>query len=232
MRSGNLFLWDICFQVKYGFYFLYAVLTGIYVLVLLAAPESWREKTAALLIFSDPASMGLFFMGAIVLLEKSQRTPWALAVSPVHPTEYVIAKAGSLSVISLTVAAVLAITAGGNHLPGVLLGTAVSGGIFTLTGIILAAKTESLNQFILWTVPVEIVCFVPAVLHLLKITPAWLQYYPLNVCMDMISGQMPSGAGILGVIALTAVLAGLSRYCVLKIAGPYYRIADTGIFLQ
>lgn len=70
MRRGSLFLWDIRFQAKYGFYFLYAALTVIYGVVLFAVPEGWREKTAAILIFSDPASMGLFFMGAIVLLEK------------------------------------------------------------------------------------------------------------------------------------------------------------------
>ncbi len=70
MRLRSLFLLDMRFQAKYGFYFLYAVLTIIYVIVLLAVPESWRENIAAILIFSDPASMGLFFMGAIVLLEK------------------------------------------------------------------------------------------------------------------------------------------------------------------
>lgn len=97
MRLKKLFLLDMRFQAKYGFYFLYAVLTVIYIAVLFAFPENWKEKAAAILIFSDPASMGLFFMGAIVLLEKSQHTTCALAVSPVHATEYVIAKVSSLS---------------------------------------------------------------------------------------------------------------------------------------
>ena len=82
MRLKSLFLLDMRFQAKHGFYFLYVVLTVIYAAVLLAVPESWKEKTAVILIFSDPASMGLFFMGAIVLLEKSQHTPCALAVLP------------------------------------------------------------------------------------------------------------------------------------------------------
>ena len=72
MRLRSLILWDIRFQARYGFYFLYAVLTAIYVAVLSAVPEGGREKATAILIFSDPASMGLFFMGAIVLLEKSR----------------------------------------------------------------------------------------------------------------------------------------------------------------
>ena len=116
MRLKKLFLLDMRFQAKYGFYFLYVVLTVIYIAVLFALPENWKEKTAAILIFSDPASMGLFFMGAIVLLEKSQHTTCALAVSPVYATEYVIAKVSSLSAISLVVAAILALAADADHL--------------------------------------------------------------------------------------------------------------------
>ena len=216
MRLGNLFLWDIRFQAKYGFYFLYAVLTVIYTIVLFAVPGSWKENTAAILIFSDPASMGLFFMGAIVLLEKSQHTPCAFAVSPVRPMEYIIAKVSSLAAISLVVAAILALVANVNNLYIVLLGTVISSAIFTLFGIIIATKIISLNQFVLWTVPIEIVCFVPAILHLFKITPAWLQYYPINVCMDMVSSCAPSGIGIFVVIVLVAILLVLSKYCVLK----------------
>ena len=216
MRLKKLFLLDMRFQAKYGFYFLYAVLTVIYIAVLFALPENWKEKAAAILIFSDPASMGLFFMGAIVLLEKSQHTTCALAVSPVHAAEYVIAKVSSLSVISLVVAAILALTADADHLHIVLFGTFISGVIFTLLGIIAATKIESLNQFILWAVPIETVCFVPAILHLFKITPAWCGYYPVNVCMDMVSGHSSSAIGFLGVVATTVILFGLSRFCVLK----------------
>lgn len=216
MRLGSLFLWDIRFQAKYGFYFLYAVLTVIYAVVLFAIPESWKEKTAAILIFSDPASMGLFFMGAIVLLEKSQHTPCAFAVSPVRPMEYVISKVGSLSAVSLVVAAVLGLVARVNNLHIVLLGTAISSAIFTLLGIMIATTIISLNQFILWTVPIEIVCFVPAILHLFKITPDWLRYYPINVCIEMVSGQAPSVIGISIVIVLIAILFTVSKHCVIK----------------
>lgn len=216
MRLRSLFLLDMRFQAKYGFYFLYAILTVIYTIILFALPENWREKAAALLIFSDPASMGLFFMGAIVLLEKSQHTPCAFAVSPVRPMEYVIAKVSSLSAISLVVAAILALVASVSKVHIVLFGTIISSVIFTLLAIIVATKIISLNQFILWTVPVEIVCFVPAILHLFKITPAWFRYYPINVCMEMVSGHTPSAIGLFGVVALIAILLVLSKNSVLR----------------
>ncbi|MDE6897910.1 MAG: ABC transporter permease, partial [Lawsonibacter sp.] len=64
--------------------------------------------------------------------------------------------------------------------------------------------------------PVEIVCFVPAILHLFQVTPAWLRYYPMNVCMDMISGHSVSAIGIFSVMAAAAVLFVFSEYRVLK----------------
>lgn len=211
MRFRSLFLWDVRFQMRYGFYLLYAILTAIYAAILFAVPPGWREKTAAILIFSDPAAMGLFFMGAMVLLEKSQHTPCAFAVSPVRPVEYIAAKAASLSVISLAVAAALATAAGLPHIRIVLCGTFLSGVIFTLLGILIATKIASLNQFLLWTVPFEAACFTPAVLHLFGAAPDWLRYDPAGVCMEMVSGQAPSAIGITGVLAVTACLFVLSE---------------------
>ena len=73
MRLGRLIRGDIHFQWKYGFYFIYFILTLLYVCAIAALPEHWKKDIAAIMIYSDPAAMGLFFMGAIVLLEKSQK---------------------------------------------------------------------------------------------------------------------------------------------------------------
>ena len=48
-------------------YLLYGILIVFYVVLLFSMPQSWKENAAALLIYSDPAAMGLFFMGAIIL---------------------------------------------------------------------------------------------------------------------------------------------------------------------
>ena len=166
MRLGHLISWDIKLQAKYGFYLLYGILTVLYIVILFMLPEIIREKVASLLIFSDPAAMGLFFMGAIILLEKSQSIPCAFVVSPIDETEYIISKVASLCVIALIVATILEISVETSNLPYMLLGTMLSSIIFTLLGIIIATKITSLNQFILWTVPIEIIGFAPAVLHL------------------------------------------------------------------
>lgn len=61
---------DIRFQIRYGFYFLYAFLTLLYSLVLIFVPEKYREIVSFIVIASDPAMVGFFFIGAIWLLKK------------------------------------------------------------------------------------------------------------------------------------------------------------------
>lgn len=216
MRFKTLLMWDMKFQARYGFYLLYGFLTVFYIVLLLSLPLSWKENAAAILIYSDPAAMGLFFMGAIVLLEKSQRVTSFLAVSPICALEYVCSKVFSLSVIALIVATVLAVAANCRFLPLLLLGTFLSSVMFTLLGMIIATKITSLNQFILATVPIEMIVFVPAVLHLFKMTPAYIGIYPANVCMDLIAGREASAMGFILTIVLIAVLFWAAYKCILK----------------
>lgn len=216
MRFRHLLLWDMRFQARYGFYLLYGFLTALYVVLLLSLPQTWKQTAAAILIYSDPAAMGPFFMGAIVLLEKSQQVTSFFAVSPLKALEYVGSKVLSLSLIALLVAAVLAMAAGCRSLLSVLVGTFLSCVLFTLAGIVIAAKIASLNQFLLATVPVEILAFVPAILHLFGITPSILRIYPANVCMDFIAGRAISVTGLILTMALIAFLLFAACRCVLK----------------
>ena len=122
MRLLTLTKADVRFQWKYGFYFLYAIFLSIYLIALAAVPVSARRAAATALIFSDPAAMGLFFMGAIVLMEKSQRVNAALCVSPVRAWEYTLSKLLSLAAIGLLVGAVLAAAGGVRNLGTCLIG--------------------------------------------------------------------------------------------------------------
>lgn len=216
MRLRQLLLWELKLQARYGILFLYGFLTVLYAAVLVSLPASWQKNAAALLIFSDPAAMGLFFVGAIILLEKSQRVTAGFAVSPIRAWEYVCAKVLSLSAIALAVAAALGTAVKCKQLPMVLLGTFLASMLFTLLGLILATRAESLNHFLLISVPVELLTFLPAALHLLGITPAWLSLYPANVCMDFIAGRECSAAGLVLTVALTGLLYAAARSCVLN----------------
>lgn len=188
MRIIKLILSDIRFQLKYGFYFIYTVFCILYFFLLSIFPETWRENAGSIMIYSDPAAMGLFFIGAIILLEKSQRVLNALAVSPVRVFEYIAAKILSFAAISVLVSLIIALTARLKNIPMVLLATALTSIIFTLLGLIVATKINSLNQYIIATVPLELVCFIPPIIFLYK-PAAIMHWYPLNRSMALISNS-------------------------------------------
>ena len=210
MRIIHLIKGDIVFQIKYGFYFLYVVFTVLYAFVLVILPETWQETVASLMIYSDPAAMGLFFMGAIVLFEKSQRVLNSLAVSPIHISEYILSKIISLALISEIVAMILAVISHHQNLIMVFIGTLLSSFIFSLLGLIVSTKIHSLNQFILWTVPVEILCFVPPLASIF-IENQYLMVYPMTHCLSLINGK--SQNDLLSILIVVFMLV-----CLWKIA--------------
>jgi len=174
---------DVRFQFKYGFYFLYLFFTLFYIGLLAAFPQDWRQTAAVLMVFSDPAALGLFFMGAIVLYEKSERVLDSLAVAPIKVYEYVLSKLFSLALIATAVA--LAIGLFGRLLANPLYfvsGALIGSLLFSALGLMVAARISTLNEFIIFTVPFQIFINLPAVAYIFGWQPAWLLLHP-GVCM-------------------------------------------------
>lgn len=165
LRLRKLTVGDIIFQWKYGFYYIYVVILILYMCIISMLRGSVRNTVCDLLIYSDPAAMGMFFMGAIVLLEKSQRVMNSLAVSPVKPMEYIIGKMISIGFISVIVGGILMLLRENENVGLSLLGICLASFLFTLLGLIVGTKISSLNQYVLGTVPFEIIGFVPAIAY-------------------------------------------------------------------
>ena len=216
MRMWNLIKGDIGFQIKYGFYFIYAVFTLFYILLLLVIPPVAREKAAAILIFTDPAAMGLFFMGAIVLLEKSQNILNSIAVSPVSVSEYIISKAVSLGLISTLVGIIIAVAAGIEHLFLAGIGIFLGSVLFSLIGLTIATKISSLNMFIVATLPIEILCFLPPLIYLFRSDYKFLLFHPGCIILRLITGEGGFEPLLLLVLIGWVVLIYLITHCVVK----------------
>ncbi|WP_312702122.1 ABC transporter permease [Sedimentibacter sp.] len=191
MRIINLIYGDFRFQFKYGFYFIYAVFTIMYILIIRFIPSEWvewRETVSVVLIFSDPSAVGLFFMGAIVLLEKSERVLSTIAVSPVGADEYIISKVVSLGIISAIAGASIALSADAENILIVISGVFIGSALFTLVGLIIAVNINSLNQFVAAAAPVEIIIFTPPILYLLGYNNKLMLLHPGCMIIDMVGG--------------------------------------------
>ncbi len=190
MRMRALLSGDLKFQFRYGFYFLYLIFVGFYLALLHAIPEGWREKTAVLMIFTDPAAMGLYFMGAIILLEKSERVLDSIAVSPATPAEYTASKLVSIALIS-TLAGLFIGVGGGASNPFLLIfGVFLGSCLFSAAGMMIAANIASLNQFIVFTIPAEVLINLPAIAWLFGWRPGILLLHP-GVCIVELCQNSP-----------------------------------------
>jgi len=216
MRIRNLIKGDIAFQFKYGFYFIYTVFTILYVCLLYAFPPAWRSKAGIIMIYTDPAAMGLFFMGAIVLLEKSQRVLDSIAVSPVKVSEYIISKVTSIGIISTVVGVIIALFAGTNNIATVIIGTFFGSVMFSLFGLIVAAKVTSLNQFLIATVPFEIICILPALVYLFGYQKALMLLHPGCIIVRFISGNCEYLFGLILILCVWIAMIYFITYRIIR----------------
>lgn len=190
MRLKRLLLGDIHFQMKYGFYFLYAFITVIYITVLSFVPPVAKAKVSAVIIFTDPATLGLFFMGAIILLEKSQRVLSSLAVSPIKLWEYIFAKVVSLTLISTLVGVIIGAVSGTQNMILVTVGTFFGSILFSLIGISIATKVSNLNQFLLVTVPIMLALMLPPLAELFGYSHPAFAFHAGNIVLRFINSSI------------------------------------------
>lgn len=157
-------LWaDIRFQMKQGFYLVYVMLTIMYLIILSFLPKDVLSITLPLVVFSDPSVLGLFFIGGIIMLEKVQGVLSVLVVSPLRTIEYLLSKVFSLALVS--VMAAFAITGFSNYNSVnwllLFLSTILTSGIFTLCGIIINAGCQTVNQYMIKTIPYMLLFVLP-----------------------------------------------------------------------
>ncbi|WP_143762598.1 MULTISPECIES: ABC transporter permease [unclassified Cohnella] len=148
-----MFLFDIRFQWKHGFYLIYSLICIVYFGILYFVHEDYVEKSLILLTFSDPSALGLLFAGGIILLERGQGVMGSLFATPVRIREYVLAKCLSLSCLSVLAAYAIHLPIGGWPVSPVhfTIGVALTSSFFTLIGIWTAVQCRSINSFILLT---------------------------------------------------------------------------------
>ncbi|WP_334074547.1 MULTISPECIES: ABC transporter permease [Paenibacillus] len=171
MKGVSLFLFDLRFQWRHGFYGVYLFVCFCYWILLRFVPENYREITATVLTFSDPAALGLILAGGIVLLEKDQGIHDPLFVTPVYVRDYLLSKATSLTVLSLTAGWIIHLSSG--SLPSSSFafsaGVVLTSTFMTLLSIGVAARYRTVNSFILMTQ----VYAMPVVLPLLGFFDLW-----------------------------------------------------------
>ena len=209
MRFLHLLKGDMKFQFQYGIYFIYAIILIVYGVAIHMVPEAWKYRLGLILVYSDPAALGMFFMGALILLEKSESALNSIAISPVTVDEYILSKLGSLGLISTLVAEIIALQCElGNY---IWLGISVffASCLFSLLGLLVGSLISGLNQFVIATVPCELLFLLPPIVYLFITPQKWMGMHPgiasVEVVMQGIGGVANLWILLLWVISLYVV---------------------------
>lgn len=151
---------DIKFQFRHGIYNIYLILSVLYILLLNSVPVSLKQNAIILVVFTDPAILGFFFMGGIIILEKGQRTLESLFVTPYQIYEYMISKVLSLTLVSILCSfLIVAFTSFISFFPFsinfnfsplmLLLAVTLSSVFFSLLGFPFAVKARTVNGYLI-----------------------------------------------------------------------------------
>lgn len=144
---------DLRVQLRNGFYFVSGFIVLIFTALLSQLPKGVLDLSLVVpsILLVNFVLTTFFFVGALVLLEKSEGTIYGLVVTPLRVGEYLLAKVASLTGLATLESALVVLFVFGlppNMLP-LLLGMLLLGTLFTLLGFVVTARFRSINEYLL-----------------------------------------------------------------------------------
>ncbi|MBV7380442.1 hypothetical protein [Maritimibacter dapengensis] len=200
---GSLLGHDARLQFRYGIYYAYAFVVGFYVVTIWSLGAALPGWFVGLLIYTDPAVVGFFFLGALMMLEKSEGVRAALGITPMTASDYFWAKTVTLS--TLSVVAVLAMSValhkGANLL--VLLPTVFLTSVFYLgIGVQVTRLFSTVTSYLMGSMLVLLPIVLPAGLAFIPDMPIWAMLVPTAAQFKLILIGTNFGDAAFGEIVL------------------------------
>ncbi len=165
--------WDVQLQVRQGFYYAAALVAAILIIIVSQLPGADFGLLLPAILLENLVVNTFYFIAGLVLLEKGEGSLEFLVVTPLRATEYLTAKLGTLSLLSvveslvIVIATVLLHRIGFNPLP-LLIGLLITAVFYALVGFIFVARFDSINEFLF-----------PSVLPSMLFTIPFLPYFDL-----------------------------------------------------
>lgn len=199
-RIASTFLCDARLQVRNGFYAAAVVLTAVSIAALLLLPAQNLTWLLPAIVVNNLIVNGFFFMAGLVLLEKGEGSLEAQIVTPLRSGEYLAAKVGTLTVLSLVENVLIwAVVTRLNFQPVWLVAAIVIGtSLYALAGFAAVARYDSLNGFLLPGMGVVLLLSLPLLPYFgvgqSTAFETLLYLHPLQPVLLLLSAVSPSPA--------------------------------------
>jgi len=189
-RAANCINADIKFQLKHGFYTVYIVLSIVYIIINSFISQEALKYVLPILIYMDPAGLGLFFIGGMILMEKEQGILSLVYITPLRVNEYIISKIVTLGLISALAGTAVSLASYRLHCNYFLLfsGILLVSVFFTLLGFLMVARVKTVNEYLVKMIPVMLTFIIPC-----------LTMIPNNIIpafVNTLSCAVPSAGGL------------------------------------
>jgi fluoroquinolone transport system permease protein len=189
-RFGALLQTDLRLELRFAVLPAIGGLALAWAALLLMLPRDASRVAAPLLLFVDTATIGTFFLGALVVLERVEGARQALSISPLRFREYAAAKVGTLAAASVVGAIPIVIAAAGTPTGLVLAmaGVGLTASFILLIALAIAVTRRSLIGFLM-AVPFIAVPFIALPLaHAVGLVEhPWLYVVPTVGAYDLIA---------------------------------------------
>jgi fluoroquinolone transport system permease protein len=142
---------DAFLQLRSGFYYAAAFVTLVWVALLYPLPATILDLAVPLVIFTDLAVTGYYFIAGMVLFEKGKETLYALVSTPLRFREYLISKLATLRALAVVVSLVVAAAGYGFGFNAVMLvlGVISMSLISLLVGFIAISPFDSISSYLI-----------------------------------------------------------------------------------
>ncbi|MFV8753978.1 hypothetical protein ACNOYE_25825 [Nannocystaceae bacterium ST9] len=208
---------DLRLQWRYGFWIAYALVALAYLILLGLFPAEWgvRELLLELVVFSDPSVLGFFFVGGLMLLERGEHTLQGCFASPLAISEWLLAKAASLTLLATLASFAIALPLIGAALrPGLLALAVIPTSVcFVLIGVAIGTRCSTVNRYLFGGALVTFPLMVPMLAVFGIADSPIFDLLPSGAALDLLAAAL-GRAEISGVAALgrALVLVGWSAF--------------------
>lgn len=182
--------WQFALLTRNNIIVISFIITGVYAGIFYGIKDLGNmDKVLTLMILNDPAIIGLFFIGLMVIIERKQQVLSALFVTPISHHVYLISRVLALSIICWICAVGMAFSALGTSFNLIHFSVGVFGiSIMScLAGLYMVSYTTEFMPFTLKSIPVLMLFINIPLLNYFEVTDiGFFRIFPAQGSLDLI----------------------------------------------
>jgi fluoroquinolone transport system permease protein len=157
--------WEVALEFRNGFYYAVGFIMAFWVVIYTQFPRLDLRALLPGLLLGNLLVTTFYFMAGLVMLEKGEGSLEARVVTPLRSTEYLLVKVIALGLLVLAENLLIAGLFAGFRfaLLPLALGLVFSGAMFSLVGFLAVVRYDSINEFLLPSLPYTLFVMLPMV---------------------------------------------------------------------